>query len=53
MAQQTSNWRTVQIPVVLIEKIEIALKRKNSTFKTKSDFITYAIRKELEAILNV
>ena len=41
-------WRTINVPTAIMEKIEYLVSQKGSTFRNPSDFIVYAVRKELE-----
>ena len=42
------KWRTVQVPGVLLEKVERQLLKKSTTHTSISDFVSDAVRKELE-----
>jgi len=39
-----TNWRTVQLPASLVDKVEKKLKQKNSTHTGISDYITDKVR---------
>ncbi len=41
-------WRTINVPTAIMEKIEYLISQKGSTFRNSSDFIVYAVRKELD-----
>lgn len=43
-----TNWRTVQLPASLVDKVEKKLKQKNSTHTGISDYITDKVRRSLE-----
>ena len=42
------RWRTVQVPKVLLDKVEKQLTKKSTTHTSISDFVSDAVRKELE-----
>ena len=46
-----TTWRTVQLPASLVEKVEKELKKKNSTHRGISDYITDQVRRRLEVDL--
>jgi|APSaa5957512535_1039671.scaffolds.fasta_scaffold05746_10 hypothetical protein len=44
-----TNWRAVQLPKILVDKIENLTKNPQSNYRNISDYISTLIRKELEA----
>ncbi len=48
--ENKSRWRTVQVPAVILEKIEKQIGQKNSNFMSISDFVTDCLRKEVERL---
>jgi len=49
---ESKGWRTVQLPEFIVQRIEKQLKKKDSTHRNISDFITDKLRREFEGVSN-
>ena len=45
-----NNWRPVQLPKNLVDRIEKETKKSNSLYRNISDYISTLIRQELEKL---
>jgi len=45
-----TNWRPVQLPRNLVDKVEIIANKPKSNYRNISDFISSIIREELEKL---
>jgi Arc/MetJ-type ribon-helix-helix transcriptional regulator len=49
MSQLTEKrWRSVMLPAPLVDEVERRVSKKGSSFTGISDYITFALRKDLE-----
>ncbi len=49
MSQLTEKrWRSVMLPAPLVDEVEKRVNKKGSSFTGISDYITFALRKDLE-----
>lgn len=46
------KWRTVQVPANLLNEVEKRIAQKGSLHTNISDFVSYAVHKELEVSRN-
>jgi len=42
------KWKSVSLPIALIERIEETIKEKPNFWSSKADFIKYAVRRLIE-----